>query len=102
VYRQIGVGEVALRALAFTGPNANPMYVNGTGNSVTLLTGPLVGGQCGKADPPPNRVARYPLAPGNMMEDKAACWCCAPQGASCRPSNPVRPRDHVVLAQCFE
>jgi hypothetical protein len=100
-YRTVGEGERALRALEFTGPGSRPTYVNATGVNVLLRTGPKVGGQCGKADPPPSQVVGYPLSPSARIEDTAGCWCCGPPLTACRPSNAVRPRSHIVLAQCF-
>jgi hypothetical protein len=102
VYRTVGEEERSLRALKFTGPGSKPSYVNATGNHVMLRTGPKVGEQCGKADPPASQVIGYPLIPSAVIEDTAGCWCCGPAGTSCRPSNTVLPRDHIVLAECFD
>jgi hypothetical protein len=101
-YRTVGEAERSLRAVEFTGPGSRPVYVNATGVDVLLRTGPKVGGQCGKADAPPTEVVGYPLRPAARIEDPAACWCCGPLSTECRPSNAVRPRSHVVLAQCFD
>jgi hypothetical protein len=102
VYRTVGEAERSLRALKFTGPGSKASYVNATGNHVVLRTGPKVGGQCGSADAPASQVVGYPLIPSAVIEDTAGCWCCGPGGTTCRPSNTVLPRDHIVLAECFD
>jgi hypothetical protein len=102
VYRTIGPGESSVRALMFTGTGSRPSYVNATGGDAVLRTAPMVGGKCGRVDPPASQIAVYALNPNAGTEDAAACWCCGRGLTTCRPSNPVRPRDHVILAACFD
>jgi hypothetical protein len=40
------------------------------------------------------------LGPGIATEDRSACWCCAPEGQTCTPSNRSA-KGRIVLAQCF-
>ena len=84
IYRQRGADK-AVTAIAFPGAAATPIYVNTTGQRVELVSGPMVNGACGQpADKPVNRTT---IPTGGRAETADACWCCAPAGQACVPSN---------------
>jgi hypothetical protein len=84
IYRERGGGK-AVTAIAFPGKAATPIYVNTSGERVELVSGPMVGGACGQtADTPVNRTS---IPPDGRAETQDACWCCAPAGQACVPSN---------------
>lgn len=84
IYRERGGGK-AVTAIAFPGKAATPIYVNTAGERVELLSGPMVNGACGQATETP--VNRTTIPTGGRAETQDACWCCAPVGQACVPSN---------------
>lgn len=98
IYRNLDEDAQAVPALGFPGVEDHPVYVNATGYPVVLRTGPGVDGQCG-ADGAPAGVEQK-LGLGIVTEDLSACWCCAPEGETCAPSNRSG-NGRIVLAQCF-
>ena len=85
IYRQVGTADKSVTALAFPGAATKPIYVNMTGRSVVLHSGPAVDGTCGKPNAGP--VNESPIGSGSLTEIADACWCCAPAGESCTPAN---------------
>ena len=84
IYRQRGADK-AVTAIAFPGKAETPIYVNTSGQRVELVSGPMVGGACGQtADTPVNRTT---IPTDGRAETQDACWCCAPAGQACVPSN---------------
>ena len=84
IYRQRGTDK-AVTAIGFPGAAATPLYLNTSGQRVELVSGPMVGGACGQAaDTPVNRTT---IPTGGRAETQDACWCCAPAGQVCVPSN---------------
>jgi hypothetical protein len=84
IYRERGGGK-AVTAIAFPGKAATPIYVNTAGERVELVSGPMVDGACGQtSDKPVNRTT---IPTGGRAETQDACWCCAPVGQACVPSN---------------
>jgi hypothetical protein len=99
IYRKLDPETEAVTALGFPGVATVPVYVNATGYSVVLRTGPAVDGKC-QADGAPAGTAQK-LGPGIATEVLSACWCCAPEGDTCAPSNHSG-KGRIVLAQCFK
>jgi hypothetical protein len=84
IYRERGGGK-AVTAIGFPGKAATPVYINTAGERVELVSGPMTGGVCGQAaDTPVNRTT---IPTGGRAETQDACWCCAPVGQACVPSN---------------
>jgi hypothetical protein len=84
IYRQRGADK-AVTAIAFPGKAATPIYVNTSGQRVELVSGPMVGEACGQtADTPVNQTT---IPTDGRAETQDACWCCAPAGQACVPSN---------------
>lgn len=99
IYRKLDNENQAVTALGFPGVEDHPVYVNATGYPVVLRTGPGVDGDCGASGAPAGSEQK--LGKGIVTEDTSACWCCAPEGETCAPSN--RSGDgRIVLAQCFK
>jgi hypothetical protein len=84
IYREREGGK-AVTAIAFPGKAATPVYVNTSGERVDLVSGPMVNGACGQAAETP--VNRTTIPTGGRAETQDACWCCAPVGQACVPSN---------------
>jgi hypothetical protein len=84
IYRERGAGK-AVTAIAFPGKAETPLYVNTTGERVELVSGPMVDDACGKA--PEASIHRTTIPTGARAETQDACWCCAPAGQACVPSN---------------
>ncbi len=84
IYRVRGSGK-AVTAIAFPGAAATPLYVNTSGDRVELVSGPMVDGACGK--PAEASIHRTTIPTGGRAETSDACWCCAPAGQACVPSN---------------
>ena len=84
IYRQRG-SDKAVTAIAFPGAATTPLYVNTSGQRVDLVSGPMVGGACGQAAE--TAVNRTTIPTGGRAETHDACWCCAPAGQACTPSN---------------
>jgi len=53
IYRQISGSEKRVTAVAFPGSAATPIYVNTTGERVTVRTSPMVEGVCGRPEAEP-------------------------------------------------
>jgi hypothetical protein len=98
IYRKLDNDNQAVTALGFPGVADNPVYVNATGYPVVLRTGPDKDGQCNADDAPAG--SEQELGEGLIIEDTSPCWCCAPEGATCAPSNRSG-NGRIVLAQCF-
>jgi len=99
IYRKLDNENQAVTALGFPGVEDHPVYVNATGYPVVLRTGPGVDGQCGTEGAPAGSERK--LGKGLVVEDTSACWCCAPEGETCAPSNRSG-NGRIVLAQCFK
>jgi hypothetical protein len=84
IYRERGGGK-AVTAIGFPGKAATPVYINTAGERVELVSGPMTGGVCGQAADTP--VHRTTIPTGGRAETQDACWCCAPVGQACVPSN---------------
>jgi hypothetical protein len=99
IYRKLDNDDQAVTALGFPGVEDHPVYVNATGYPIVLRTGPGVDGQCGADGAPAGSEQK--LGKGIVTEDLSACWCCAPEGQTCVPSNRSG-NGRIVLAQCFK
>ena len=98
IYRQRGA-EKAVTAIAFPGAAATPIYVNTSGQRVELVSGPMVNGACGQ--PSESAIKRTTIPTGGRAETPDACWCCAPAGRACVPSNRTGP-GQAFLIHCYE
>jgi len=102
IYRQIGASERAVTALGFPGTHEKPLYVNATGESVLLTTGPYTDNVCRPVAP--ERMTDQQLRAGSEFADEAPCWCCATRGKQCELANrshDERGTGRIVLARCF-
>jgi hypothetical protein len=102
IYRQIGTGERAVTAVGFPGSQEKPVYVNATGDTVVLRTGPFTDGACRPV--PPEQVTDHDLRAGTDFSDEAPCWCCASRGKQCELANRShddRGTGRIVLARCY-
>jgi hypothetical protein len=98
IYRERGADK-AVTAIAFPGAAATPVYVNTTGQRVTLVSGPMVNGACGlTADVTPRTTN---ILIGGQAETSDACWCCAPAGRTCTPANKTG-LGRAFLTGCYE
>jgi len=98
IYRQRG-SDKAVTAIGFPGAAATPVYFNTSGQRVELVSGPMAGGACGQAaDTPVNRTT---IPTGGRAETSDACWCCAPAGKACMPSNKTG-LGQAFLIHCYE
>jgi len=98
IYRVRGSGK-AVTAIAFPGAAATPVYVNTSGQRVELVSGPMVGGACGQ--PADSAIHRTTIPTGGRAETSDACWCCAPAGQACVPSNRTG-LGQAFLIHCYE
>jgi hypothetical protein len=98
IYRQRG-SDKAVTAIAFPGKATTPIYVNTTGQRVELVSGPMVGGACGQ--PADSAIHRTTIPTGGRAETSDACWCCAPAGQACVPSNRTG-LGQALLIHCYE
>jgi len=98
IYRELGA-EKAVTAIAFPGAAASPVYVNTTDQRVTLVSGPMVDGACGKPSAEPLRTTN--ILGGGQAETTDACWCCAPAGRTCTPANKTG-LGRAFLTRCYE
>jgi hypothetical protein len=98
IYRVRGAGK-AVTAIAFPGAAATPVYVNTSGERVELVSGPMVDGACGK--PAEASIHRTTIPTGGRAETADACWCCAPAGQACVPSNRTG-LGQAFLVHCYE
>jgi hypothetical protein len=102
IYRQVGASERAVTALGFPGTDEKPLYVNATGESVVLRTGPYTDNACRPVAA--ERMTDQQLRAGSEFADEAPCWCCASRGKQCELANrshDERGTDRIVLARCF-
>jgi hypothetical protein len=102
IYRQLGHSERAVTALGFPGTQEKPVYVNATGDTVVLRTGPYTEGACRAL--PLEQVTDYDVRPGSEVTDTAPCWCCATRGKQCDLANrsfDEHGTGRIVLARCF-
>ena len=98
IYRQRGTDK-AVTAIGFPGTAATPVYVNTTGQRVTLVSGPMVNGACGQPSAEPLRTTN--ILSGGQAETTDACWCCAPAGRTCTPANKTG-LGRAFLTRCYE
>jgi hypothetical protein len=99
IYRQITPSEKRVTAVAFPGTASSPTYVNLTGGRVVLRGAAMVGETC---DRPTTAPATESIIPsGGRAEVLDACWCCAPFGKTCLPSNRTG-QGQAFLESCFE
>jgi hypothetical protein len=98
IYRERG-SDKAVTAIGFPGAADTPTYVNTTGERVELVSGPMVDGACGaQADEPPHTTS---LPRDGRAETADACWCCAPAGQTCTPSNKTG-LGRAFLTRCYQ
>jgi hypothetical protein len=98
IYRQRG-SDRAVTAIAFPGKAESPIYVNTTGQRVELVSGPKVEGACGQ--PSEAAIRRTTIPIGGRAETQDECWCCAPAGQACVPSNRTG-LGRAFLIHCYE
>ena len=98
IYRLRGADK-AVTAIAFPGAAATPIYVNTSGQRVELVSGPMVGGACGQ--PAESAIKRTTIPTGGRAETQDACWCCAPAGQACVPSNRTG-LGQAFLIHCYQ
>ena len=99
IYRQISDSEKRVTAVAFPGSAATPIYVNTTGERVTVRTSPMVDGACGRPEAEP--ISESILPADGLAEVPEACWCCAVLGESCTPGNKSG-NGRAFLVSCFK
>jgi hypothetical protein len=102
IYRSIDGGDRAVTAIGFPGSEEKPHYVNATGDTVVLRTGPYTEGACKPVAP--EQMREHVLRSGSDLEDEAACWCCAPRNGECQLANrshDERGTGRIVLSRCF-
>jgi len=99
IYRQISGSEKRVTAVAFPGSAATPIYVNTTGERVTVRTSPMVDGACGRPEAEP--ISESILPADGLAEVPEACWCCAVLGESCTPGNKSG-NGRAFLVSCFK
>src|SRR6185503_4544584 len=99
IYRQISDSEKRVTAVAFPGSAATPIYVNTTGERVTVRTSPMVDGVCGRPEAEP--ISESILPADGLAEVPEACWCCAVIGESCTPGNKSG-NGRAFLVSCFK
>jgi len=99
IYRQISDSEKRVTAVAFPGSAATPIYVNTTGERVTVRTSPMVDGVCGRPEAEP--ISESTLPADGLAEVPEACWCCAVLGESCTPGNKSG-NGRAFLVTCFK
>jgi len=99
IYRQISDSEKRVTAVAFPGSAATPIYVNTTGERVTVRTSPMVDGVCGRPEAEP--ISESILPADGLAEVPEACWCCAVVGESCTPGNKSG-NGRAFLVSCFK
>jgi len=99
IYRQISPSDKRVTAVAFPGTAKAPTYVNMTGWKVTLRSAPMVGGVCSQV-PDAVPATEFTMQVGGRAEVMDACWCCAPSGETCAPSNKSG-AGQAFLVKCF-
>ncbi len=100
IYRQISPSDKRVTAVAFPGTAKAPTYINMTGWKVTLRSSPMVGGVCSQT-PGAATVSESILPTDGRAEVLEACWCCAPAGETCTPSNKSG-LGQAFLVKCFQ
>jgi hypothetical protein len=109
IYRELGGragrGDRAVTAVGFPGSEPKPLYVNATGATVRLRTGPLVDGEC-RGLRESSQVGNFRLPRGSTTEDEAACWCCSSMDQTCEPANRAYEpgttvTGRIILSRCF-
>jgi hypothetical protein len=99
IYRPVSSSEKRATAIAFPGSSATPIYVNLTGDRVTLRSAAAVNGTCGPTGD--STVQESVIPAGGMAEASEACWCCAAAGQTCTPGNRTG-LGRALLVRCFE
>jgi hypothetical protein len=97
IYRQTASNEKRVTAVAFPGTADKPTYVNMTRESVVLRSAPFTDGAC---NPPGDPISESVIPAGGRAEALEACWCCAPNGAACTPTNKTGV-GRALLTACF-
>lgn len=97
IYRQTASNEKRVTAVAFPGTAEKPTYVNMTREAVVLRSAPFTDGAC---NPPGDPISESVIPAGGRAESLEACWCCAPNGASCTPTNKTGV-GRALLVACF-
>ncbi len=100
IYRQISPSDKRVTAVAFPGTAKTPTYINMTGWKVTLRSSPMVGGVCSQA-PGAAPISESIIPTDGRAEVLEACWCCAPSGETCTPSNKSGV-GQAFLVKCFQ
>lgn len=100
IYRQISPSDKRVTAVAFPGTARMPTYVNMTGGKVTLRSSPMVGGVCSQL-PDAAPISESIIPADGRAEVMEACWCCAPSGETCTPSNKSGV-GQALLVKCFQ
>jgi hypothetical protein len=100
IYRQISPSDKRVTAVAFPGTAKMPTYVNMTGWKVTLRSSPMVGGVCSQT-PGLAPISESIIPTDGRAEVMEACWCCAPAGEACTPSNKSG-LGQALLVKCFQ
>src|SRR6187431_1510670 len=100
IYRQMSPSEKRVTAVAFPGTAKAPTYVNMTGWKVSIRSAAMEGGVCSQiADARPVTESTIPV--GGRAEVMEGCWCCAPDGETCTPSNKSG-IGQAFLVRCFQ
>ncbi len=90
-----------MTAVAFLGTAKAPTYVNMSGWKVSLRSvAALEGGVCSQA-PDDRPVTDFSIPVGGRAEVLEGCWCCAPDGETCTPSNKSG-IGQAFLVRCFQ
>lgn len=100
IYRQISPSDKRVTAVAFPGTAKTPTYINMTGWKVTLRSSPMVGGVCSQT-PDAAPISESVIPTDGRAEVMEACWCCAPSGETCTPSNKSG-LGQAFLVKCFQ
>lgn len=100
IYRQISPSDKRVTAVAFPGTAKAPTYINMTGWKVTLRSSPMVGGVCSQT-PDAAPISESIIPTDGRAEVMEACWCCAPSGETCTPSNKSG-LGQAFLVKCFQ
>jgi hypothetical protein len=99
IYRQLGLSDKRVTAVAFPGTAETPTYVNLTTERVTVRSAPLVDGACPFLGD--SVVQEITIPRGGIAELADGCWCCTSAGDACVPGNKTGV-GRALLANCFE
>jgi hypothetical protein len=99
IYRQLTPAEKRVTAVAFPGSASQPTYVNATGSRVVMRSAPAVDGACERPSAVPATETTLPA--DGLAEIAEGCWCCAPAGETCTPSNRTG-LGRAILVYCFK